>query len=157
MKKFLFVILIVASAALAFAPTHLVVVSEAIVYDEAHNYEDDYIVARLSYWTEVRAEWYGSPESARTYCLVTTADGQQGLAEWDYFGRAYAVAADETILVGVPAVARTERARLGRGDVVAETGPPATDDAGNVTWRQVTTAEGQQGWVSAPALAPLAE
>ncbi len=157
MKKFLFIILIAPSAALAFAPTHLVVVSEAVVYDEAHNYEQDYIVARLPYWTEVRAEWYGPPESARTYCLVTTADGQQGLAEWDYFGRAYAVAADETILVGVPAAAQTERARLGRGDVVAETGPPATDDAGNVTWRQVTTEEGQQGWVSAPALAPLGD
>jgi hypothetical protein len=146
-----------ATAALAFAPTHLVVVSEAIVYDEAHNYEEDFIIARLPYWAEVEAEWYGPPESARTYCLVTTAEEQQGLAEWDYFGRAYAVAADETILVGVPAVAHTERARLGRGDVVAETGPPATDEAGDVTWRQVTTEEGQQGWVSAPALAPLGD
>jgi hypothetical protein len=148
---------LVVPAALAFTPTHLVVVSEAVVYDEAHNYEDDFIITRLPYWTEVEAEWVGSPESARTYCLVTTADGQQGLAEWDYFGRAYVVAADETIMVGVPAAARTERARLKGGDVVAEIGPPATDDAGNVTWRQVTTAEGQQGWVSAPALAPLAD
>ncbi len=156
MKTLLFV-LFTATAALAFTPTHLVVVSEAVVYDEAHNYEEDFIIARLPYWTEVEAEWVGSPESARTYCLVTTADGQQGLAEWDYFGRAYAVAADETIMVGVPAAARTERARLKGGDVVAEIGPPATDDAGNVTWRQVTTEEGQQGWVSAPALSPLGD
>lgn len=157
MVKIFTVLTLVASAAVAFTPTHLVVVDDAVVYDEAHNYEEDFIIARLPYWTEVEAEWYGSPESARTYCLVTLADGQQGLAEWDYFGRAYAVAADETILVGVPAAARTERARLKRGVVVAETGPPATDDAGNVTWRQVTTEEGQQGWVSAPALAPLGD
>jgi hypothetical protein len=155
MVKIFTILTLFASAAIAFTPTHLVVVSEAIVYDEDHNYEDDFIIARLPYWTPVEAEWYGSPESARTYCLVTLADGQQGLAEWDYFGRAYAVAADETILVGVPAAAHTERARLGRGEVVAETGPPATDDAGNVTWRQVTTEEGQQGWISATALAPL--
>jgi hypothetical protein len=157
MKKLLFVFLIASSAALAFAPTHLVVVSEAVVYDEDHNYEDEYIIERLPYWTPVVAEEVGSPESARTYCLVTLADGRRGLAEWDYFGRAYAVAAEETILVGVPAVARTERARLKRGEVVAETGPPATDDAGNVTWRQVTTEDGQRGWLSAPALAPLGD
>lgn len=157
MVKIFTILTLFASAAFAFAPTHFVVVSEAIIYDEAHNYEDDFLIARLPYWTEVEAEWYGSPESARTYCLVTLADGQQGLAEWDYFGRAYAVAADETLLVGVPAAAHTERARLKRGEVVAETGPPATDDAGNVTWRQVTTEEGQQGWVSAPALAPLGD
>ena len=150
-------LLLASSAALAFTPTHLVVVSEAIVYDEDHNYEDDYILERLPYWTPVVAEEVGSPLSPRTYCLVTLEDARQGLAEWDYFGRAYDVAAEETILVGVPAVARTERARLKRGEVVAETGPPATDDAGNVTWRQVTTAEGQRGWLSAPALAPLGD
>lgn len=157
MKKFLFVFLIASSPALAFSPTHFVVVSEAIVYDEEHNYEDNYILERLPYWTSVVAEEVGSPLSPRTYCLVTLEDGRQGLAEWDYFGRAYDVAAEETILVGVPAVARTERARLKRGEVVAETGPPATDDAGNVTWRQVTTAEGQRGWLSVPALAPLGD
>ncbi len=155
--KTLICLLLLASAALAFAPDHYVVVSEAIVYDEAHNYEDDYIIERLAFWTPVEAEPVGSPESARTYCFVKLADGRRGLAEWDYFGRAYDVAAEETILVGVPAVARTERARLKRGEVVAETGPPATDDAGNVTWRQVTTAEGQRGWLSAPALAPLGD
>ncbi len=157
MKKFLFVFLLTSSPALAFTPTHLVVVEGAVVYAEAPNYEDDYILERLPYWTPVVAEEVGSPLSARTYCLVTLEDARQGLAEWDYFGRAYDVAAEETILVGVPAVARTERARLKRGEVVAETGPPATDDAGNVTWRQVTTAEGQRGWLSAPALAPLGD
>ncbi len=146
-----------ASAALAFTPTHLVIVDGAVLYDEDHNYEDDYILERLAYWTLVVAEEVGSPLSPRTYCLVTLEDARQGLAEWDYFGRAYDVSAEETILVGVPAVAQTERARLTRGEVVAETGPPATDDAGNVTWRQVTTAEGQRGWLSAPALAPLGD
>jgi hypothetical protein len=157
MFKLFAALTLVASTVLAFAPTHFVVVSEAIVYDEAHNYEDGYILERLPYWTPVVAEEVGSPLSPRTYCLVTLADGRRGLTEWDYLGRAYDVAAEETILVGVPAVARTERARLKRGEVVAETGPPATDDAGNVTWRQVTTAEGQRGWLSAPALAPLAD
>ncbi|MEE9456683.1 MAG: hypothetical protein V3W11_06005 [bacterium] len=150
-------LLLASSAALAFTPTHLVIVEGAVLYDEDHNYEDYYIIERLPYWTPVVAEEVGSPLSPRTYCLVTLADGRRGLAEWDYLGRAYDVAAEETILVGVPAVARTERARLKRGEVVAETGPPATDDAGNVTWRQVTTAEGQRGWLSAPALAPLGD
>ncbi len=157
MYKLISAVLFTASAALAFTPTHLVVVSAAIVYDEDHNYEDDYIIERLPYWTPVVAEEVGSPLGPRTYCLATLADGRRGLTEWDYLGRAYDVAAEETILVGVPAVARTERARLKRGEVVAETGPPATDDAGNVTWRQVTTAEGQRGWLSAPALAPLGD
>ncbi len=145
-----------AAAAFAFAPTHVVVAEEAVVYDEAHNYDEEYVVARPARWTPVAAEAVGPPQSPRTYCLVTLADGRRGLTEWDNVARAFVVVADETSLVGVPAAAKTEVAILKKGDIVAQAGPPATDEAGSVSWCQVVAEGGEAGWVDAQALKPLA-
>jgi hypothetical protein len=145
-----------AYSAAAFAPGHLVIVDGAAVYDEAHNYEEEYVVARPAFWTPVVAAWVGTPQSPRTYCLVTFANGTRGLTEWDNVGRAYTVTAADTPLLGVPAAEATTLAVLSKGELVAETGPPATAEDGAVTWRQVVTADGTGGWAAAAALAPRA-
>ena len=156
MVRTLSALIAAAAAAFAFTPSHLVVAEEAVIYDEDHNYDDDYIIERLPYWTPVAAEAVGSRQSPRTYCLVTLADGRRGLTEWDNVGRAFVIVAEEALLVGVPAVAKTKVAALKKGEIVAETGPPATDADRNPTWFQVVTEEGDAGWVSAQALGPLA-
>jgi hypothetical protein len=153
MLKILIALTLVASAALAFAPTHLVVVDGAVLYDEDHNYEDDYIIARLPYWTPVVAEEVGTPESARTYCLVTLADGRRGVTEWDYLGRALKVIVDQTALADVPGHVPADATRLTKGDVVAFA--PADVTAERPGFIEVVSADGLRGWVPEGDVAPL--
>jgi hypothetical protein len=141
-----------ASAALAFTPTHFVVVDGAVLYDEDHNYEEEYIVARLPYWTAVQAEPVGSPESPRTYGLVTLADGRRGLTEWDYLGGRLEVVAEEAVLTGVAADVPDDVARVVKGEEVALA--PAAAAGRRPGFVEVLTADGLRGWVPEEALAP---
>lgn len=155
MKAILF-ILLSASAALAFTTTHLVVVESAVVYDEAHNYEDDYVVAALPYWTPVEAEPVGSPESARTYCFVKLADGRAGLTEWDYLGRALQAVKDGVLVYAEPGEGAV-KARLSKSELVAFVLIDGRTDPDHFG---VTTAGGTEGWVrksDVAALAPSSE
>jgi hypothetical protein len=151
--KTLFLLLATASAALAFAPTHRVIVDGAVLYDEDHNYEDDYIIERLPYWTPVVAEEIGTPESPRTYCLATLADGRRGLTEWNYLGRALKVVVEEVVLYGAPADVPAELARMKRGDDLAFAPPPATAERPGFV--EVVNVDGLRGWVPEDAVAPL--
>jgi len=152
MIRFAIVALLSASAALAFTPTHFVVAEGAVLYDEDHNYEDDYIIARLPYWTPVEAEPVGSPESARTYCFVKLADGRSGLTEWDYLGRALRAVTDDVPIFAKPDEG-TVKGRLAKGEVVGFVligGETAPEHFG------VATAEGIEGWVRKGDVEPLA-
>jgi hypothetical protein len=142
-----------ASAAFAFAPTHFVVVDGAVLYDEDHNYEEEYILARVPYWTPVEAEPVGPLESPRTYCLVTLADGRHGLTEWDYLGRRLEVVAEEAALTAVAADVPADATRLRKGDLVAYA--PAAEAASWAGFVEVLTAARLRGWVPEDALAPL--
>lgn len=142
-----------AAAALAFAPTHLVIADGAVLYDEDHNYEDDYILARLPYWTPVVAEPVGAAESPRTYCLATLEDGRRGLTEWDYLGRALTVVVDEVTLADVPAGVAVDVARLKKGDALAYA--PTVEAGSRPGFVEVLNADGLRGWVSEDAVAPL--
>jgi hypothetical protein len=143
--------LLLAVAALAFAPNYYVVVDGGVVYDEAHNYEDDHVVGELPYWTPVEAEPVGSPESARTYCYVKLADGRAGLTEWDNLGWALRAAGDD-----VPIFAEADegevKGRLARGDVVAFI---LVDGEVAIDYYGVTTAERLEGWVRKSDVEPL--
>ncbi|HUV85965.1 MAG TPA: hypothetical protein VMX79_02510 [bacterium] len=152
MVKIFTALTLVASTALAFAPTHLVVVEGAVLYDEDHNYGDDYIVERLPYWTPVVAEPVGTPESPRTYCLVTLEDGRRGLTEWDYLGRALTVVAEETTLAGVPADVPADVTRLKKGAVLAFA--PTAEAGSRPGFIEVLNEDGLRGWVPEDAVAP---
>ena len=149
--KTLLCILLLAPAALAFAPDHYVVVDGAVVYDEAHNYEDDYIVETLPFWTPVEAEPVGTPESARTYCYVKLADGRAGLTEWDYLGWALRAARDDVPIFAEPNEGAV-KGRLAKGDVVAFI---LIDGEVAIDYYGVTTAEGLEGWVRKSDVEPL--
>jgi hypothetical protein len=151
MIRFIIGVLLSASAALAFAPNYYVVVEGAVLYDQDHNYEDDYIIERLPFWTPVEAEPVGSPESARTYCYVKLADGRAGLTEWDYLGWALRAAGDDVPIFAEPDEGEI-KGRIARGDVVAFIlidGEVALDYYG------VTTAERLEGWVRKSDVEPL--
>jgi hypothetical protein len=145
------VLIITASAALAFTPDHIVVVDGAVVYDEDHNYESDYIIAHLAYWTPVVAEPVGTPESPRTYCLVTLEDGRRGLTEWDHVGWALKAVRDD-----VPVYERTVIhddggavvATLDKGEVVAFR-------TGAIECEGIITAERLEGWVRKSDVEPV--
>jgi len=154
--KTLLCILSLASAALAFAPNYYVVVDGAVVYDEAHNYEDDYIVETLPFWTPVEAEPVGSPESARTYCYVKLADGRAGLTEWDYLGRALQAARDGVLVYAEPGGGAV-KARLANAELVAFILIDGRTDPDHFG---VTTAGRTEGWVrksDVVALAPSSD
>lgn len=146
-------ILLSASAALAFTPTHFVVVDGAVLYDEDHNYEDDYILERLPYWTPVVAEEVGPPDSPRTYCLAALADGRRGLTEWDYLGRALTVVADGVTLADVPAGVPADVTRMKKGDALAYA--PTVEAGSRPGFVEVVNADGLRGWVPEDAVAPL--
>jgi len=141
-----------AAAALAFTPTHFVIADGAALYDEDHNYEDDYIIERLPYWTPVAAEEVAPTESPRTYCLATLADGRRGLTEWDYLGRILEVVVDETALSNVPADVPADVTRLKKGDLVAYA--PTDEAASRPGFVEVMNADGVRGWLPADAVAP---
>jgi hypothetical protein len=149
--KILLGILLLASAALAFAPNYYVVVDGAVVYDVDHNYEDDYIIQRLPYWTPVEAEEIGSPESPRTYCLVKLADGRSGVTEWDYLGRALVVVADDVPLTGPPKDVPVEIRRLKKGEFLALA--PLDDTPERPGFVKVVDGDGLEGWVPEDAVA----
>jgi hypothetical protein len=155
MIRFIIGVLLSASAALAFAPDHYVVVDGAVLYDEDHNYEDDYIIARLPYWTPVEAEPVGSPESARTYCFVKLADGRSGLTEWDYLGRRLVVVVDDIPLSGVPKDVPAEIRRLTKGESLALAPPGETP--GKPGFVKVVDGDGLVGWVPEDAVETSAE
>ncbi len=155
MVKIFTILTLFASAALAFTPTHLAVVSEAVVYDEAHNYEDDYIVARLPYWTPVVAEAVGTPISARTYCLVTLEDGRRGLTEWDNLGWALSAVKADVPVFEYPVIGditETVVGHLEKGEVVAFI---LIDGQVALEYYGVTTAERLEGWVRKSDVEPL--
>jgi hypothetical protein len=155
MIRFATFVLLSASAALAFTPTHRVIADGAVLYDEDHNYDDNYIIERLPYWTPVVAEEVGPPDSPRTYCLATLADGRRGLTEWDNLGRALEVIVDEVTLAGVPAGVPPEAAEMKRGDQLAFAPPsPKGERPGFV---EVVNADGLRGWVPEDAVAPTPE
>jgi len=149
--RFVIVGLLAASAALAFTPDHLVVVDGAAVYDEDHNYEDDYIIERLPYWTPVEAEAVGTPISARTYCLVTLADGRRGLTEWDHVGWALRAVRDDVPVYDYPVIGDMEGTVVGhleKGEVVAFR-------SGAIEFEGIITADGLEGWVNKADIEPL--
>ena len=145
-------IIFAAPAALAFTTTHLVVVESAVVYDEAHNYEDDHVVAELPYWTPVEAEPVGTPQSARTYCFVKLADGRAGLTEWDYLGWALQAARDGVLVYAEPGEGAV-KARLANAELVAFI---LIDGRTDPDHYGVTTAKGTKGWVRKDDVVPLA-
>lgn len=155
MLKVLPVLALCASAALAFAPDHYVVVDGAVVYDEDHNYEDDYIIERLAYWTPVEAEAVGTPMSARTYCLVTLADGRRGLTEWDNLGWALRAIKDDVPVYEYPVVGDmvgTVVGTVAKGEVVAFI---LIDGQVAVEYYGITTADRLEGWVRKSDVEPL--
>jgi len=167
--NFVFGLIFVAAGAAAFAPTHVVVADDAVVYDENHQYDDAYVVARPPYWTAARCEAVGSPSSPRTYCYVTLTDGTTGLAEWDYFGKLY-VAAREARLRAAPGDDQAEVGRVAVGESIAEVGPPVflqppgfhDEHYGDATgifydeaaeeWREVMTKDRRRGFLRAADL-----
>jgi hypothetical protein len=142
-----------AATALAFTPTHLVIADGTVLYDEDHNYEDDYILERLPYWTPVVAEPVGTAESPRTYCLVTLTDSRRGLTEWDYLGRTLVVVADEANLSGVPQDVPVEVKILKKGDLVANA--PTSVAGSKAGFIEVLNEDGLRGWVPEDAVAPV--
>ena len=155
MTRIIITVVVSVSAALAFAPDHYVVVDGAVLYDEAHNYEDDYIIERLPYWTPVEAEAVGSPESARTYCFVKLADGRSGLTEWDNLGWALRAVKDDVPVLERPVIgdmAETVVGHLEKGDVVAYI---LIDSPVSLEYHGITTAEGLEGWVRKSDVEPL--
>jgi len=155
MLKVFSVLILFASAALAFAPDHYVVVDGAVVYDEDHNYEDDYIIERLPYWTPVVAEAVGTPISARTYCLVTLEDGRRGLTEWDHLGWALRTVKEDGPVFEYPVIgdiAETIVGHLEKGEVVAFI---LIDGQVAPEYYGVTTAERLEGWVRKSDVEPL--
>ena len=155
MVKIFTILTLFASAALAFTPDHYVVVDGAVVYDEAHNYEDDFIVERLAYWTPVEAEPVGSPESARTYCFVKLADGRSGLTEWDNLGWALRAVKEDVPVIEYPVIgdiAETLVGHLEKAEVVAFI---LIDGQVALEYYGVTTAERLEGWVRKSDVEPL--
>jgi hypothetical protein len=151
MGKLFTILTLCAAAALAFAPDHYVVVDGAVIYDEDHNYEDDYIVARLAYWTPVEAESVGTPISARTYCLVTLADGRHGLTEWDNLGWALRAVKDDVPVYEYPVIGDmvgTIVGTLEKGEVVAFRN-------GAIEYEGIITADRLEGWVNKADIEPL--
>ncbi|MGD8719659.1 MAG: hypothetical protein PVH29_12670 [Candidatus Zixiibacteriota bacterium] len=154
--KLLLCALLLAPAALAFAPDHIVVVDDAVVYDEDHNYEDDYVIARLPYWTPVVAESVGTPMSARTYCLVTTEDGRRGLTEWDTLGWALKAVRDDVPIYSQPPTddtAGTVVGRLAKGELVAYA---VISSPVFIDYHGVMTASRLKGFVHTDDLEPVA-
>jgi len=153
--KTLLCLLLLAPAALAFTPDHLVIVDGAVVYDEDHNYEDDYIIERLPYWTPVEAEAVGTPLSARTYCLVKLADGRSGLTEWDHLGWALRAVRDDVPVYERPPTgdtAGTVAGTLKKGEVVAYA---LIDSPVFIDYHGIMTAGRLEGWVHTDDLEPL--
>jgi hypothetical protein len=150
MVKIFTILTLFASMALAFAPNFYVVVDGAVVYDEDHNYEDNYVIERLPYWTPVEADWVGSPGD-RTYCRVKLADGRSGLTEWTNLGWALRATKDDVPVFEYPVIGdmvETVVGTLEKGEVVAFRG-------GAIEYEGVMTADRLEGWVRKSDLEPL--
>ena len=137
-----------AAAAAAFTATYVVVTDDAVIYDQAHQYDDDYVVARPPYWTPATCETVGTPQSPRTYCLVTLEDGRRGLAEWDYFGRLLVVRDGATLATG-PGGDKAA-ATVAAGEEVARVGEETTPQG--ELWLELVTRDGRRGWLPAAAV-----
>jgi hypothetical protein len=153
--KHLAILLALAAAAgaapAAFTATHAVVDDDAAVYDQEHQYEDEYIVATPAYWTLARCERVGGAQSFRTYCWVTLEDGTQGLAEWEYFGKLFVAAEDQILTVG-PGGGTGAAAAVTAGELLARVGEAAFHVGDS--WLEVVTADRRRGWLPASSTQP---
>ncbi len=152
MYKIISALLLTASAALAFTPTHLVIAESAALYDVDEDYDESHIVERLPYWTAVVAAPVAPTEPPRTCCHVTLENGTAGFTEWENLGRALAVVAEETTLSGVPQDVPLEVTRLKKGELVAYA--PTDAAASKPGFVEVLNADGLRGWVPEDALEP---
>jgi hypothetical protein len=73
-----------ASAALAFTPTHLVIVDSTPLYEKEHPFDEEHILTHLEYWTELAATardpvlWRNEPYR-QWYYVVILESGAEGL------------------------------------------------------------------------------
>jgi hypothetical protein len=140
-----------ASAALAFTPTHLVVVEGAVVYDEEHNYDDDHVIARLTYWTPVEVAPIGWPTKPKPYCRVTLIDGSAGLTDCENLAPGYEVVAEEAVLRLWAGSDEAELTRVYKGDRLADA-MAGFFVRGKLDWFEVKTETGIEGWIAGAAV-----
>ncbi len=73
-----------AAAALAFTPTHLVIVDSTPLYEKGHQFDEEHILNYLGYWTKLVAStrnpvlWRNEPYW-QGYYVVTLESGAEGL------------------------------------------------------------------------------
>ena len=84
MYKLISAVLLTASAALAFTPTHLVIMDSTPLYEKGHPFDEEHILTYLEYWTELAAStrhpviWRTEPYW-QAYYVVTVESGAEGL------------------------------------------------------------------------------
>ncbi len=93
-------IIFAASAALAFTPTHLVIVDSTPLYEKGHPFDEAHILTHLEYWTELAATarnpvlWRNEPYW-QWYYVVTLESGAEGLVNGLDAGGALVAVIDE--------------------------------------------------------------
>lgn len=145
--KTLALLLTAAAAAGAFAPTDVAIVDGAPFYKEGWCGDESGVLAELPYWTPIRAETVGNPESPRTYGHVTLKGGEEGEMEWSDLGILYAAISDDAPVRAHPEDGAMVVARLAQGEWVAEVRVVHAEVEGR--WLEVMTAGGQRGWLDA--------
>ncbi len=90
----------IASAALAFTPTHLVIVDSTPLYEKGHPFDEEHVLTALDYWTELEATtrdpvlWPNEPYP-EWYYVVKLESGAEGLVNGPDAGGALVAVIDD--------------------------------------------------------------
>jgi len=94
-------IIFAASAALAFTPTHVVIVDSTPLYEKEHPFDEEHVLTTLDYWTAVAVAspepvWTPDTPPRQVHYLVTIEDGTEGLVPALDIGSAWVVVEENT-------------------------------------------------------------